>query len=276
MIKLQELCRLNDPFVSAGSGLVIHQDHFYIVADDELGLFSLKHDFSEKGRIHRVFPGDLPEDYKERKRLKPDIEALIVVQDKLLLIPSGSKPNRNKGALVSIGDFKSQIVSFSRVYSVLQGEFRELNIEGAVLLENNIRLFQRGNGKLRENAIIDLSLEHILKDEVSNLAIQRIELGEVNKTPLTFTDATLMKDMIYFLAAGEKTESTYDDGEFAGAVIGMMDATGNILKTVKLDIDAKPEGLSILGEKFYLVTDDDNRENPSRIFSGPLRSLIVD
>lgn len=276
MINLTERYILNDPFISAGSGLALHKDHFYIVADDELGILSLKADFRQKGVFHPVFPGELPEEYKPRKKLKPDIEAIAVVADDLLLIPSGSKPNRIQGALFSTGNYSSKVLSFTNVYDHLEKEFPELNIEGAVIIGENIRLFQRGNGKLLQNAIIDLQLQSFLHDELKDLKIKKIELGKLNETPLSFTDAALFDNNIYFLAAAERTESTYDDGEFAGAILGQMSLEGKMTKCLPLNISSKPEGLCINGDEFFIVTDDDDRKNASRIFSGSIRSFFID
>ncbi len=267
---------LNDPLISAGSGLALHKDHFYIMADDETGILSLKVDFSSKGKIHPVFPGELPQGHHARKKLKPDIESIVVNGNDLLLIPSGSKVNRSLGAVVSTLDFSCREMSLKRVYHFLEQEFPELNIEGAVILKEQIRLFQRGNGKLLQNAIIDLNLPSFLKDEVNDVSFRKIQLGELNETPLSFTDATLFDNTIYFLAAAERTKSTYEDGEFAGAILGQMSLDGEIKKFFPLDISSKPEGLCIQGREFFIVTDDDDRKKASRIFSGSLCPFFID
>lgn len=276
MITLEHLYTMNDPFLAAGSGLSWHKDHFYLVGDDELGFLKLKDDFKEKGTFHKVFPGTLPEEYKARKKAKPDIEALLMINDELLLLPSGSKPNRHQGALVSTLDLTMKILSFEKVYRTLEEIFPELNIEGAVTYNKTIKLFQRGNGKLNQNAIIDLDLDSFLRDEIKDLSFKEIKLGTLENTPLSFTDAVREGEHIFFLAAAEKTQSTYEDGEFAGAVIGLMALDGTVIKTLPLNISAKPEGLCNKGLRFFLITDDDDRNRPSSIFSGSLGPLLVD
>lgn len=276
MITLEHLYTLEDPYLAAGSGLTWHQGCFYIAGDDELGFVELKDDFKEKGTFHKVFPGTLPEEHKARKKAKPDIEALLMINNELLLLPSGSKPNRHQGALISTIDFTSRILSFERVYKSLEGIFPELNIEGAVNFDKTIRLFQRGNGKKKQNAIIDLELDSFLRDEIKDLTYQEVNLGTLENTSLSFTDAIREGEHIFFLAAAEKSESTYEDGEFAGAVIGLMAMDGSVIKKLPLEISSKPEGLCNKGTQFYLITDDDDRNSPSRIFSGSLRPLLVD
>ncbi|MFP5384772.1 MAG: DUF6929 family protein [Bacteriovoracia bacterium] len=275
MITLTQEFILNDPVVSAGSGLVLHEGTFYIISDDELGMVSQPLDFSRRGAFHQVFPGRLPEETEERKRLKPDLECLLVTGNDLLLIPSGSKPNRIKGALVSLSDFSVTPLSFGKVFQELEKYCPELNIEGAVVLDKTIRLFQRGNGKLHQNAIIDLPLPSFLKDEVKDISVLNIDLGTICDTPLSFTDATINNDEIIFIAVAEKSESTYLDGDYVGSVIGKMSFDGKVLLKKALKIDSKPEGIAIKGNTFYVVTDDDQRDKPSRIFSGNFQQLTL-
>lgn len=276
MITLEHIYTLNNPYLAAGSGLTWHKGSFYIMGDDELGFVSLTDDFSVPGTFYQVFPGKLPDEYKARKKAKPDIEALLMIGDELLLVPSGSKPNRHKGALVSTSDFRVKLLTFKNVFTTLFDIFPELNIEGAITFDKKLRLFQRGNGSLHQNAIIDLNLESFLNDEIQDLECKNISLGRLDNTPLSFTDAAMAGEHIFFLAAAEKTESTYDDGDFAGAVIGLMSLNGTIIKTLPLDVEAKPEGICLKGNEFFIVTDDDNRHQPSRIFRGSLCPLLVD
>jgi hypothetical protein len=53
----------------------------------------------------------------------------------------------------------------------------------------------------------------------------------------SFTDAVLVEDKIYFIATAENTESTYDDGEILGSIIGRID-----INTMQLDFTKKIEG----------------------------------
>lgn len=271
MIKLKEIYTFQKPYIAAASGLVLAQDQFYLVADDELSLLGLNRDLSG-AQLHEVFQGELPEDTKERKKIKPDFECLVFLEDKssLLIIPSGSKKNRNRGALFNLKDKLIIEISFRQVYQELEHLFPELNIEGAVVVNDSIRLFQRGNGKLHQNAVIQLNLESFLDDKVKDLKVQNINLGRLKDIPLSFTDAALFNGQCYFVAVAENTESTYTDGEFIGAVLGEMSPEGVIMKMTPLDVSSKPEGLTFDNEYFYLVTDDDDRKKPSRLLRGAL------
>lgn len=270
MIKPREIFSFNDPYIAAASGLVLAQDRFYLVADDENAIMGIDKDLKAGGQIYPVFPGHLPEDKMERKKLKPDFEGLIHLpqMNALLCLPSGSKKNRTRGALVNLSNHAVTELSFKNVYNELERIFPELNLEGGVIMGKTIRLFQRGNGRLHQNAVIDLNLEKFQRDEIEELKVINIELGKLQGIPLSFTDAAIHNNKCYFIAVSENSESTYADGEFLGSVLGEMSMEGAILKTTPLEINSKPEGLAIHKNNFYLVTDDDDRKRPSRLFEG--------
>lgn len=272
MIKPREIYTFQDPYIAAASGLVLAGKRFYLVADDENSILGIDRDLKTSAEVYQVFPGVLPEDKKERKKLKPDFECLVHLPDlnSLLCIPSGSKKNRTRGALVDLSNHKITEVSFKHVFQKLEELFPELNIEGAVLLDEQIRLFQRGNGKLHQNAVIDLDLKSFLADEIKGLVVKNIALGTIKEIRLSFTDATMYQNKCYFIAVAENSESTYADGEYVGAVLGEMSKDGEVLSTTLLDLNSKPEGLAIDEKSFYLVTDDDDRKKPSRLFQGTL------
>ena len=272
MIKPLEIYTFQNPYLAAASGLVLANSRFYLVADDENSILGIDRNLKSPGVVYPIFPGELPEEKKERKKLKPDFECLVHLPhlNSLLCIPSGSKKNRCTGALVHLSDYQITALSFQHVYKQLEDLYSELNIEGAVLSGDSIRLFQRGNGKLHQNAVIDLKLEDFLKDQVSEIKVKDIALGKLKDIPLSFTDATVFLGRCFFIAVAENSESTYADGEFMGSVLGEISSAGEILTTTLLDLNSKPEGLAFDEENFYLVTDDDDRKKPSRLFQAAL------
>jgi hypothetical protein len=267
MNKPKLIYTFENPFIAAASGLTLVDGNFYIVADDELGLVVLPQNLQE-ARILKVFEGLLPEEKKARKKIKPDFEGLVYLETKkaLLCMPSGSKSNRTVGAIVSLVG-KVTHLSFENVFKHLEKYFSELNLEGAVIQGEIIKLFQRGNGKHHQNAVIDLNLSSFLKDEVKDLVIHEVDLGKLKNIPLSFTDATLYENDIWFLAVAEDTESTFEDGEFAGAVLGRLSHEGKIEDVRPLEMTSKPEGLVIDQGIIYFVTDDDDRKIASRLYS---------
>ncbi len=269
--------------VSAASGLLLVGEHFYVVADDELSLlkFSLKLD--EPSKFIPLLPGDLPAEQKARKKTKPDFEALVELSPNgpILALPSGSKPNRIRGALISGEDVTE--ISFEDLFAELSSAFRELNIEGAVSVGKELKLFQRGNGKSHQNGIIVLDLDQVMKDlenraSLSLATIKEIktcDLGKSNDVPLSFTDAAVESpEKIWFVAAAERTEDTYSDGEYVGAILGCLNSKCEIIFKEELLCPSKPEGLCLdlrLGSRhFFVVTDSDDMGKRSELFRGQL------
>lgn len=162
-------------------------------------------------------------------------------------------------------------MSFKNVFKELSRLIPELNIEGAVIFHEKILLLQRGNGKMNLNALIELNLHSFLKDELHEVKITSVDLGKISNTPLGFTDATLHENHVYFLSVAESSESTYSDGAFLGACLGVMTIQGEIIKTTPLEISAKPEGLSIVDQHIYVVTDSDSRKISSKLFKSQFR-----
>ena len=278
--------------VKAASGLVKSGNDFYVIADDELSLFQ----FNFEGETHMnsvpLVSGTLSEDPKARKKQKPDWEALVKLeltdrQNVLLAIPSGSTENRMTGAFVKL-TLSNQVdknqnvtqVDFSKVYASLLKTIPELNIEGACVFKNQLKLFQRGNGLSGINAVIDIDLAGFCHDLTNSLpidakhilAIHNYNLGHLNGYKLDFTDACALDDTIWFLAVAEASQSTYDDGQYHGAILGCLDANGKETARYEIDCAAKPEGLWVEADgqrlSFYIVTDADSSTIFASIYFG--------
>lgn len=250
--------------VFAASGLVINSGIFFIVSDDEVSL--LYGSPGKKFHSLKLWDHTLPEDLKERKKVKPDLESLYLSGEKLFLLPSFSKKNRDHGAVVDIGPqgeiLSHQTLNLSSLRKKLDKEIPDLNIEGGVMLSNRLHLFQRGNGKDGSNAII------ICKDLLSDeFEIRPLKLPDHQGVPVTVTDAALKGSTIFFTAVAEDSDSTYLDGEVMGSYLGTLDDQLMLSSLRELNFSGKPEGLSFdeTGD-LYFVTDDDSRDKPSRLF----------
>ena len=274
-------------FVSAASGIILKGDHYYLVADDEIHLGRFKLNSPQAGEFIPLFKGEkLPLDLKKRKKQKPDLESLCFVNGgtQILALPSGSKTNRVRGALLNLDTLQSRVVDFTELYEKLLETYPALNIEGAVVTRDSLKLFQRGNGSSAQNALISLSLAGVEEDlkrqrpikKENILSYKPYSLGKLNNVRLGFSDATIGPDGdIYFLAVAEAEESTVKDGPFRGAVLGKIAADGNLTQIGVLDAREKPEGLVFLGSgrDFYIVTDADNIEVPAKLYQGQLPLL---
>lgn len=281
--------------LAAASGLVQVGDFLYVVADDELHLGIFSRTSGRPGQLLRLFEGELPDEPKERKSAKPDLEALLVLpafagfpQGALLALGSGSKRKRRQGIVLGLDangtpDGVVLRVDLSELYAELKQTFDDLNIEGAFVIGDTINLLQRGNKSAdSQNALIRLQLEPVLEAIVQGqplpanavLDIVGYDLGTVGDVPLCFTDAAALPDGTWvFSAAAEATDNSYADGELAGAALGIADSRGKVLQLLPLDAGYKIEGVAAQVEDgtlhLLLVTDADNPEQAASLLAYP-------
>lgn len=293
-----EPTKANRPhYVFAASGLVKLGEKIFVVADDELHLaeFDLK-DKTKPGKWYRMLPGDLPIKYKPRKKAKPDLEALTYLNPyqyaphgALLAVPSMSKANRVEGVLLVLdkaGKITGQPlpIDFSKLQEHLLIQFPGLNIEGITVDKERARLYQRGNRKQGQNAVIDFNAKDFLRDlhdthtpKPENIfCIKEFDLGKIDGQVLGFTDAIgLDQEHILFLAAAEDTDDAYKDGKCFGSAVGLMNANGSVKGILKLEGKQKFEGLCVrLRDKtqveLYLVADTDDETKPSALYAASI------
>ena len=205
----------------------------------------------------------------------------------LLAVGSGSRPNRRRGVLLGL-DMRGAVnssprsVDLSPVLVPLAEEFAEVNIEGAVVAGDGLRLFQRGNKQHADNAIIRFPLAPVLDalktgraDSIRPSAIDRFDLGLIEGIPLCFTDAAALPggDMV-FSAIAEDTLNAFDDGPCVGAAIGIADKDGRLRFLRRLDRPAKVEGVHarLNGDdlELLLVTDADDAAVPALLYSATI------
>ncbi|HSC76020.1 MAG TPA: hypothetical protein VLB90_07285 [Pseudomonadales bacterium] len=266
--------------VSAASGLVIDGDAFYVIADDALHLhaYSLLDAKYEK-RI-RLLEGELPIDKKARKKQKPDFEALVrlpaqsdLPHGALLALGSGSKLNRRQGVLVPFHADGApsqavQALDLTVLYATLP--FEDTNIEGALILGEQLVLMQRGNKKNSQSALVYLPLQEALQCNGVATKVVCYTLPCINDIPLGFTDGiALPNGKILFSAVAENTDDSFNDGACAGAAFGIINAQGELLHCKYLAEPFKIEGIALtFGKriKLFAVTDADDPVVPAGLF----------
>ena len=279
-------------YISAASGLVCRGGFIYVIADDELSLAVFQG--NEPGTLVRLFAGTLPEDAKERKAEKPDFESLAFVpafddfpHGALLACGSGSRPNRTFGALIGLDaagavHVSPRVVDLACIMRPLGDAFPALNIEGVVVTDEHFTVFQRGNKKHSQSALVHFPLAKVLRGlsgghrgSIMPTALHDVPLGEIKGIPLSFTDACLLPggDMI-FAAVAEDTDDAYADGLCVGAAIGRVAADGALGWINPLAGAHKVEGLSARVEgteiKLLLVTDADDITVPADLLAATI------
>jgi hypothetical protein len=279
MLQLTAVAELG---VSAASGLVALGEQLCVAADDELFLALFRPDGALARRVP-LWDGELPEEPTQRKREKPDVEALALLADgRLLVLGSGSRDTRMRGALVDPArDFALRHIDLSPLFSALAGQLPQLNIEGAAQVGDALWLLQRGNGRDGVNAVIELDLTTLLlrceRDACAGAdclrALRRVDLGSVDGVALGFTDAAPHPaGGVLFSAVAEDSQSTYHDGRCVASALGWLDAGGVLRELEPLAHAHKIEGIAVVGgaePMLWLVSDPDDRRIPALLLKAP-------
>ena len=246
------------------------------------------------------------DDGRGNKQWKLDLEACARVTDGdgefLVAFGSGSTPRRERLVKLRLGKGTAHEVRlidaphfYRRLREAVEFSGSELNLEGAVWLgEDDIRLFQRGNGAPRGgllplNATCDISWsqlaahlsepERTAPPELRN--IQRYTLGSLRGVTLGFTDAAASAAGLWYLAVAEASPDAVRDGPVAGVAIGLLARDGTARWTELRNADGasflgKAEGISpdpTRADRAFIVLDRDDPALPSELctveLSGP-------
>jgi hypothetical protein len=219
-----------------------------------------------------------------------DLEACVVLPDeRLVAFGSGSSPQREKIVTIASGKgAMAQQLSGSDFYASLRihaaAHDTRLNIEGAVVHGDWLRLLQRGIGERGGkswNAILDLSLNRFVgwlegRNPLPSVRrILEVDLGAVAGVPLGFTDAAVADDgRVAFLACAEDTDDVLSDGPVLDCRFGWLDADDKAaVMTTIVDRDGKPTHLKLEGIEtridggsvFDVVADMDRGDEPAQL-----------
>ena len=219
--------------IGSASGLIYKDDSLLIIGDNSGFLYEYKMDSSHLKR-HPLLENPTENTLKKDKA---DFEAITHFGDSLYVFGSGSTEKRNKMIQVNFTDKKVITTNdIADLYAVMQnfGEIKpeDFNIEGAIYTGESWFLLNRGNGSSNKNVLFTIEGKNLTND--FTILSNAYKLPKIKGVRSSFTDAVLVDDSIYFLATAEDTESTYDDGEVLGSLIGSIN-----LKTMKIDFTQK-------------------------------------
>jgi len=257
--------------LGSASGLIYHDNTIIAIGDNSTYLYQYHLDSKQLDRH------PLTENPQENvaKISKLDFEALTQFNDSIYIFGSGSTENRN--TMLQVNATSKKVISkndLSDLYLSMQsfGEIKpeDFNLEGAIYNGESWFFFNRGNGKTNKNVIFTVDAKNLTTE--FRILSNSYKLPKIKGVRTSFTDGILVNDKIYFLATAENTESTYDDGDVLGSVIGRID-----LKTMKLDFTEKIsdshkfEGLTVFQETtdsitFLLCEDADTEILESTIY----------
>ncbi|MEI7611485.1 MAG: hypothetical protein WCK63_01180 [Betaproteobacteria bacterium] len=223
--------------LSSGSGMVAHNDRFYVVGDDTPYLFEIDSAFKIREKtLIKSYPVDAHG--RIAKTIKPDFEAMVQFPYQgmrwNLIVGSGSKEgDRELGFMLSADNTFRYEQNLSRLYRQLyvlgglSGKQR-LNIEGLALAGETLYFFNRGNSA--GNMIFSVPLSEIIdlmmgnRERVEHLQRVDVKLPVVKGFEAGFSGADFwpQADALIYTASIETTGDAYGDGEILGSFIGLI------------------------------------------------------
>lgn len=288
-MQLLETTRLafgpGDP-VRAASAVTALGDGWLIAQDDTThGAWWRRDGSVERVRLFPPLQGrDRFDEASGTKHLKPDLEAGCTVwwgdRPAALLLGSGSLPARMRAVLCREGEDGIELRTadltplYERVRTALGLEAAQLNLEGACVVDDRLRWFQRGHGRTGvASASIDVDLAALVavvagEAELATVTVgevRRYDLGEVGGLPLAITDAVALPDgWVCVSAVAEDAPDAVADGPVAGSALALLDDEDVTVLPLPDGIGgAKIEGLALVGAtptevRLLAVVDEDD------------------
>lgn len=229
------------------------------------------------------------DDVRGNKKRKLDLEAVFATPDgSLVALGSGSSPLRERVVRIEdpTGNARVSIHAAPSLYQRLREEpsfaGAELNVEGAVVVGEDLVLFQRGNGAPSGGlAPVDATARIALRPLLAHLFagaelpplrdVRAWDLGRIDGHRLTFTDAAVTpRAALAFLACAEDSPDATRDGPVSAVALGCLDdaSLGPILDERGAPLLDKTEGLAFDATdeaRAYVVTDRDDPDAPSEL-----------
>ena len=269
--------------VRAASGVARYGAGWLVVQDDATHGCVWENGAGRALRLVGPVDGhDTFEEASGTKALKPDLEAVVALPGgRTLVLGSGSTPARMRCVLLSQSTVQVAGLApvYARVAELLEVPADQLNLEGATVVGDTLRWFQRGLPAAgAPSASVDIGLEGLLAHAsgapaaVRVAGVRRYDLGTVAGIELAVTDAiSLPGGLVLVSAAAEDSRSTYDDGPVVGSALALLDGDRllDLGELPLLDgVVAKLEGLALVGHRddvldLVAVIDADDPGVPS-------------
>ncbi len=237
------------------------------------------------------------DDARGNKKHKMDLEACVALSgsDGEILLALGSGSRKRRRTIVTIDRWQEpapriRVVDAQSLYERLESEAAfagsDMNIEGALLHGDVIRLFARGNGVARGSRVpcdatcdipADELLDYLQRDGLSASPeprnVMQYKLGHFDGTALGFTDAAWMGEHTLYSAAAEASKDAVSDGVVSGSAIGVIAPDGRTRYAVLTDVSGSPlrekvEGLvcdHTVPGRVFIVVDPDDANRPSEL-----------
>jgi hypothetical protein len=261
--------------INSASSLINIEGRIFTCCDDQYSLYELIKISNENPKWIKHHWSDapvLPTEPHERKKLKPDFEALLgpipvpIVEEtpdnkKIILIPSGSKSNRTLALEFNLESNSFRPLDMSSFFQNLGKQVQLINLEGAEIFGDNYLFLNRG---------IQNELSSIVKVNSLSLKIEeifKIDFGSLDGVHLHGSELCLFDGAIYILAVAEASSNSYDDGKIIGSSLQKFSLdTFQIQDQWKFNLPVKLEGLCRWQNKWLMTTDPDGN-GASEFFS---------
>jgi hypothetical protein len=259
--------------IGATSGLVFENDSLFLISDSSSFLY--EYNFSSK-QLDKI---KLFENSQESiiKKDKPDFESIIKIGDSILVFGSGSTEKRmilgsyNTKTKKSVRTDLTQL--FKKIFDSTGGDKENINIEGVVNYQKKWFLFQRGNGSASQNGVFVLNESYETPNEIDFVPVV---LPKEKNVYATFTDAVLVDHKVYFLAAAEDSNSTYEDGVVVGSWVGILNLENFEVELVeKITDHHKFEGITVYKNSHTEITFLLCEDNDSEILNSDIYKLTI-
>lgn len=244
------------------SGLVLNGDSLFLISDNSSFLYEY-HILSSKLESIRLFENSQANLLKKEK---PDFESIVKQNNSLFLFGSGSTEKRMSAVEYNLKNKSINTIDLTTLFTQIKIstgiDSRNINIEGVVKHKKKWLFFQRGNGVIGLNGIIQFENTFINPTKINFFPIV---LPQFNNVDATFTDAILLKNKIYFLATAEDSNSTYEDGNVLGSWIGILNAdTLQLEFYTQISNQHKMEGITLhknsKNEVEFLLCEDNDTD----------------
>lgn len=261
--------------IGSASGLFFNGSSLFLISDNSHMLYEYKLADKKLEKIAIAPQNHTGPLENVAKKDKADYEALTAMGDDLYLFGSGSTEKRN--TILHIDSQSKKVyppIDATDLYLAMQS-FSEINaenfnIEAAVNNGSTWYLFNRGNGPKGQNGVF--TLDGDINETSFQIIYNDVTLPHIDGAPAGFTDAVLVDGRLYFIAAAEKSESTYHDGEVAGTLIGRIDPESMEIEfTEVISQKNKFEGITLYKNtintiEFLLCEDTDSEVAESDIY----------
>jgi len=267
--------------VRAASAVVPFGGGWLVVQDDATHAAWLRDGAVDPVRVVEAVDGlEVFSEVAGTKHLKPDFEAACVVTvdgaEAALLLGSGSSPARMRASLLRLdtaGAPYFTVSDLSPVYRAVAAAMGlagdHLNLEGACVLGDTLRWFQRANVAAGAPTVCaDVDLTALLAGTAEVGPVRHYDLGRVRGVALAITDAVPVGEGLVLLRmVAEDTPNAIDDGPVVAAALALLDDFG-VRAIAELPGAEKVEGLAVIeptgdGVRVIAVVDADDPAAPS-------------